>query len=141
MLLSCASAAVAAAPDCRPQIANAWVRAAPPGAMTLAGYASVRNPCSKQVVLAAVSGIDFGMAMIHETRIENGISKMQHRDALEIPAGATAKLEPGSLHLMLMQPRRELKEGDRTRLTIRLDDGRKVTADFIVRKQAPKHQP
>ena len=141
MLLSCASAAVAAASDCRPEIVNAWIRAVPPGATTLAGYANVRNSCRKQAVLVAVSGVDFGMATLHETRIESGISKMQHMDALTIPAGVTAKLEPGGQHLMLMQPRRELREGDRTRLTFRLDDGSKVTADFTVRRQAPKHQP
>src|SRR5438552_2379337 len=88
-LASLASAAIAApsdkAPACRLEIKNAWVRAAPPMSMQLAGYASLENLCGKPATVSSVNSRDFGMAMIHETVIENGVSKMRQTAALTIP--------------------------------------------------------
>ncbi len=129
-----ASAAVAAAPACQPVVEQAWVRAPPPGASTLAAYATVKNPCATAVAIVGVSGADFGMAMIHQTSVENGMSRMRAVGSLAIPARGEAVLAPGASHIMLMQPKRNLKEGDKTRLSFRLADGREIAADFVVRR-------
>jgi len=136
-LLLCviASAAVAATPACQPRIEQAWIRAAPPGATVLAAYATLKNPCSMAVALAEVSGIDFGMAMVHTTTVENGMSRMRAMGSLSIPAKGEVVLAPGGSHIMLMQPKRELREGDKVRLSLKLADGRVVAADFVVRRE------
>ena len=52
MALLPASAAVAAeSAGCLPVVENQWVRSAPPGAKTLAGYLVLRNPCEAPVVV------------------------------------------------------------------------------------------
>ena len=136
-LLCCAfaSAGVAATATCQPVIAQAWVRAPPPGASTLAAYATVRNPCAAGVAIAGVSGADFGMAMIHQTSVENGMSRMRVLGPLAIPAKGEAVLAPGGSHIMLMQAKRQFREGDRIRLSFRLADGRELVADFVVRRE------
>ena len=78
------------------------------------------------------------MPMIHRSVVENGISKMRDPGILEIKSGASLKFEAGGLHLMLMQPLRRLKEGDKAGVRLLLADGRKVYAEFPVLKQAPK---
>jgi hypothetical protein len=130
-----ASAAVAATPACQPRIEQAWIRAAPPGATVLAAYATIKNPCAQAVAVAEVSGVDFGMAMIHATTVENGMSRMRAMGSLSVPAKGEAVLAPGGSHIMLMQPRRELHEGDKVRLALKLADGRVLSADFVVRRE------
>jgi copper(I)-binding protein len=132
-----ASTAHAAAPVCAPRVEKAWLRAAPPGASMLAGYAVLTNPCEDAIEVVAVAGEDFDGAMIHESFVENGVSKMRHLDALPLPAHGGAELAPGGRHLMLIGPKRELKQGDRVWLSFTLADGREVRADFVVSKDAP----
>ena len=137
LLLWWASSAAVAAPACAPTIEKAWVRAAPPGAMMLAGYAVVRNDCAQAAVITGATSQAFAEAMIHETRVENGMSSMQHVDRLPLPAKGSVAFAPGGRHLMLMDPARALREGDKVRITLRLADGREIAADFPVRKDAP----
>lgn len=132
-----ASAAVGAESGCRPVIEQPWVRAAPPGARTLAGYLVIRNPCAETVVVTDVESLDFGMPMIHRTEEVDGVSRMREAGELSLPPGAELRFEPGGLHLMLMRPLRPLREGDRARIRLVLADGRRVFAEFPVQREAP----
>ena len=71
LMLASAFPALAAQPDadpgCQPVIESPWVRAAPPGAASLAGYLVLRNPCDAPVEVVDVESLDFGMPMIHRT--------------------------------------------------------------------------
>jgi copper(I)-binding protein len=136
-LLGLSSAAVAAAPSCAPVIDKAWVRAAPPGAMMLAGYAIVRNPCARAFAIIGVSSSDFAMAMVHETLLENGVSKMRHAASLPVPAHGEVLFAPGGRHLMLMNPTHALKVGDKLKLSLKLANGSSVSADFPIRREPP----
>lgn len=137
LLLAGASAAVAKPGDCLPVAGQAWIRAAPPGATALAGYAVLRNPCAKPFVVTDVSSADFAMGMIHETVVDKGISRMRHAKSMVVPARGVLEFEPGGKHMMLMHPRRVLKEGDRVRLVLKLADRRTIDIDAVVRREAP----
>ena len=143
LLMVAASAAVAGAPanadTCIPVIQKAWIRAAPPGAMMRAGYATVKNPCGKPVVIVGVESLDFKGAMIHRTILENGVSQMRSADRLEVKAHGELQFSPGNLHMMLLQPVRTLPEGSRVRIYLLLEDGRKLSADYPVQREAPTH--
>ena len=136
-LLAGASAAVANPTACVPVAEQAWIRAAPQSATALAGYAVLRNPCGRPFVVTDVSSSDFAMGMIHQTIVDKGISRMRHAKSLPLPARGLLKFEPGGKHMMLMHPRRVLKEGDRVRLVLRLADGQKINIDAIVSREAP----
>lgn len=131
-----ASAAVGAEP-CAPTLEAAWVRAAPPAATTLAGYAVLRNGCDVAVTVTGIESLDFAMPMIHRSVDEGGISRMRPAGELVVPAGGELRFEPGGLHLMLMQPKRPLAEGDAARIRLVLADGRRVFAEFPVRREPP----
>ena len=122
---------------CMPVIQQAWIRSAPPGAQTLAGYLVLKNICKISLKVVDVESKDFAMPMIHRSVVENGVSKMRDPGVLEIKPGASLKFEAGGLHLMLMQPLRTLKEGDKAGVRLVLADGRKVYSEFPVMKQAP----
>jgi copper(I)-binding protein len=132
-----ASAAVGAVSDCAPVLEKAWVRAAPPGASTLAGYLVLRNPCAAAVEVVDVESRDFGMPMIHRTEQVDGVSRMRPAGRMVVAAGAVLRFEPGGLHLMLMKPLRPLAEGDAVRLRLVLADGRRLYAEVPIRRSAP----
>jgi periplasmic copper chaperone A len=133
-----AAPAFAAAPAaCLPTLEQGWIRAAPPGATALAGYGVLKNACGEPFIVADVRAPDFAMAMIHETRVENGISRMRHARSLVAPARGRLAFAPGGNHMMLMHPKRALKEGDRVKVEIVLKDGRRLPAILVVRREAP----
>jgi copper(I)-binding protein len=136
LLAAAASAAVGAEP-CVPVVEKAWVRAAPPAAASLAGYLVLRNPCSGPVRVTGVESLDFGMPMIHRTVEQGGVSRMREAGELLLPAGGELAFAPGGLHLMLMAPRRALAEGDVARIRLVLADGRRVYAEYPVRRTSP----
>lgn len=137
LLLGLLASASVQADDCRPLIEGAWVRAAPPGAPSLAGYLTLRNPCRDAVQVVDVESLDFGRPMIHRTEHAGGVSRMRPAGELVIEPGAELRFEPGGLHLMLMQPRRQLREGDSARFRLVLADGRRLYVEAPVRREAP----
>lgn len=118
------------------QIDKAWVRAAPPGATMMAGYATVKNSGAKARTLRDVSGKDFDAIEIHKTVVEGGVSKMIYLETVDIAAGGTARFEPGGMHLMLFSPKRALKAGDTLQLAFSCGGKKRLKADFVV-KDAP----
>lgn len=104
----------------------------------MAGYAVVRNPCNAAMTVTDAISSVFVMGMIHETLVENGVSRMRHVASLSLPAKGELVFAPGGRHLMLMHPKRQLKVGDRVTVSLKLADGRLINADFVVAKDAPK---
>lgn len=135
--LSAASAAVAAPRACTPVVEQAWIRAAPPTAMALAGYARVRNVCGHAASIVGARSAAFGSAMLHATAMTKTMSTMREAGALPVPARGELRFSPGGNHIMLMQPRAALPEGRRVRVELLLSDGRAIAADFVVRRDAP----
>ena len=118
-------------------VRDAWVREAPPMSQSLAGYMSLENHSSQSYTLVGANSLDFGRVMVHETEIKNGVARMSHRAEVRIAAGNTAVFAPGGLHLMLMQPTRTLRAGDRVSVELLFTDGRRVSVDFEVRQEPP----
>jgi periplasmic copper chaperone A len=120
-------------------IENAWIRAAPPGSMMLAGYATLHNDGDAPLVVTGADSADFADVSLHQTIDDNGVEKMRPLPQLEIVAGARVELAPGGRHLMLMQPQHELKEGDAATIRLKTAAGNGASAKFVVRSAAPDH--
>ncbi len=114
-----------------------WLRAAPPGAAMMAGYATLHNRSQVPTQLTSAVSDDFALIEIHRTEIVDGVGRMRPVSAVDIAPEASARLEPGGVHLMLMRPARPLAEGDYVSITLRFDDGATRAVDFPVRKHAP----
>src|SRR5512141_558875 len=52
-------------------VERAWIRTAPPGAMMLAGYATIRNEGDASLTLTGADSADFSSISIHESAIKN----------------------------------------------------------------------
>jgi periplasmic copper chaperone A len=120
-------------------VSNAWIPQAPPGVDMLAGYLTLKNTGDSAVNVLAAQSDRFRTVTVHQTVIENGVSRMRELHLFEIAAGQEVKFAPGGLHLMLMQPRSPVAPGDRIEITFLLSDGQRVPAMFDV--QAIDDQP
>jgi copper(I)-binding protein len=113
-------------------VEDAWVRATP-GADIAAAYMTLRNTGKASITVTGVESPVAGHAMIHETKVEGGQSKMRPHEQLVIAPGATVKLQPGGLHVMLPDLKQPLTVGDKVPLVIQLSGSATVAATAVVR--------
>jgi hypothetical protein len=69
---------------------------------------------------------------MHQTRTEQGIVQMRAVASVDCPPGATVKVEPGGLHVMLLDLSRPLTAGLEFPLTLRFRDAGAVTVQVQV---------
>jgi hypothetical protein len=118
-----------------PQVSasGAWIRWLPNG-IPAAGYVTLRNSSNQVVTLVTASTPDYGAAMFHESRNQNGVQRMLPISSVRIESHSEVTFGPRGLHIMLMQPARSLKPGDHVLLTLRFADGSSLPVEFEVRK-------
>jgi copper(I)-binding protein len=122
-------------------ITQAWSRATPGGAKIAGGYLTIENKgASPDKLLKGTADIS-GKIEVHEMAVNNGVMTMRELDkGLAIEPGKTVKLAPGGLHLMLMDLKGPLKQGDKVPVTLEFEKAGKVTLSFDVQgvgAQAP----
>lgn len=115
-------------------VESPWVREAPPNAKALAGYALIKNTGKDAHELVAVSSPVFERVEFHVTTFEGGMMRMKHLETLVLAPGDVAEFEPGGRHLMLINPKKRLKDGDKVPMTIRLKNGDTISFDMLVRR-------
>ncbi|MBS0590016.1 MAG: copper chaperone PCu(A)C [Proteobacteria bacterium] len=118
----------------RLQVVDGWIRSAPPGAMMLAGYATLRNVGDAPLTINGARSDAFGEVSLHETMEVDGVAHMQALGRIDIAPGASVRFAPGGKHLMLMRPRGELKLGDGVKIRFSMSSGAIADADFVVRE-------
>ena len=126
----------ACARDCAPQVKDGWIRLMPGGTAMQAGFGRIDNRCPMPATIVSASSPSYGSVELHESRMVGGVSRMRAVPELRIAPDGAAVLQPGGLHLMLMQPTSPLKAGSRVAIEFALKDGRKLFGEFEVREPA-----
>ena len=114
-------------------IEHPWSRATPPGTPTGGGFMTIHNHGEASDRLLSGSS-DFTQSItVHQTKMDNDTMRMmsQH-DGLEIPAGGSVTLEPGSYHLMLMGLQAPLVEGERRTITLEFEKAGSIEVELAV---------
>ncbi|MCX7244890.1 MAG: copper chaperone PCu(A)C [Burkholderiales bacterium] len=119
-------------------VSHAWVKEAPPNAEALAGYMDLQNQTLQTQTLLRASSADFKSVMLHQTVTKRGMAHMNHTPLIEIKAGSTLQLTPGGYHLMLMNPKKPLRQGDQVQITLEFQSGLVFPVIFRVSKAPPK---
>jgi copper(I)-binding protein len=122
-------------------ITQAWSRATPGGAKIAGGYLTIENKGSTADRLLGGSGDVAAKVEVHEMAMNNGVMTMRPLDkGLTIEPGKTVKLAPGGYHLMLMDLKSPLKQGDKVAVTLEFEKAGKVKLSLDVQgvgAQAP----
>ena len=137
LILSLSSAQMHAA-ESKINISHAWVQEAPPSAEVLAGYMDLQNQSPQAQVLLGAHGADFKSVMLHQTVTKRGMTHMNHSPQIEIKAGSSLQFSPGGYHLMLMNPKKPLHQGDQVQITLEFQSGLAFPVIFKISKDRPK---
>jgi copper(I)-binding protein len=113
-------------------VQDAWIRAIP-GADVAAVYLTLHNSGAAPVVVIGVRSPLAGHAMIHETRLVGGQSSMRPRERLSVAPGATVRLAPDGLHVMLQTLAHPLTPGDDVPVILLLAGGGTLAVTARVR--------
>ncbi len=114
-------------------ITQAWSRATPGGAKVAGGYLTIQNKGSAADRLIGGSADVADKVQVHEMATTNGVMTMRPLDkGLSIGPGKTVKLTPGGYHLMLLDLKSPLKQGDQVPVTLEFEKAGKVKLTFDV---------
>lgn len=122
-------------------VTDAWVRAAMvPEGMTVpvnsAAYLTIENRGDGPDRLVGASFEGAKRVELHESFVdEQGIASMRPVDSVELPPGGEARLEPGGLHVMLMDLDAPLSAGDSVRMVLEFEVSGRLTVTAAVRQQ------
>ena len=71
---------------------------------------------------------------LHETKMEGDVMKMGPVSKVEIPAGGSAALQPGGLHVMLINLQEQLVPGEKIKLTLNFEKSDPLTIEAEIRE-------
>jgi copper(I)-binding protein len=115
-----------------------YVRLAPPNAPATGAFMVIRNGGDKDVRVVRADNPVSRVTELHTHLNEGGVMKMRPVTAIEIKAKGKAVLEPGGLHVMMIDLKAPMKEGDSIPITLTFDDGSSKQVDAkVVRPGAP----
>ncbi|HEX2555572.1 MAG TPA: copper chaperone PCu(A)C [Microvirga sp.] len=114
-------------------VREAWSRATPGGAKVGAGYLVAENAGSAPDRLVGAEAEVAGRVEIHETVESGGVARMQPVDAVAAAPGGRITFRPGGHHLMLVDLKRPLKQGERFAGALLFDKAGRVPVTFEVR--------
>ncbi|MFO1329706.1 MAG: copper chaperone PCu(A)C [Rubrivivax sp.] len=112
-------------------VKDAWVRGTVAQQKATGLFAQITSASGGRL-LSASSPVA-GVVEIHEMSMDGNVMKMRALDkGLELPAGKAVELKPGGYHVMLMDLKQQLKDGDTVPFTLVVEgkDGRKESIEL-----------
>jgi hypothetical protein len=141
------------------KVSEPWARASSMTASAGAAYMTIENTGSAADALVGAASPAAKTVEVHETvamesetpaasdgmgmespmpsasgDMGGGMMGMRPIARLEIPAGGTVELKPGSYHIMLIGLNQELKPGDEIEITLTFEEAGEVTVTAEVRE-------
>lgn len=114
-------------------VRDPYVRLPPPKAMTAGGFMALANNGAKAVRLVSVASPLAEVSELHTHVEDQGVMRMRAVESIRVDAGATVELAPGGLHVMLINLKRPLQEGDSVPITLACDNGSSSEIKAVVR--------
>jgi periplasmic copper chaperone A len=111
-------------------VENAWSRAAAAG-RTGVVYLTITDAGAADRLTGVASPVA-ARVDLHESFIDNGVSKMRDVAALPVEPGKPVMLAPGGYHIMLTGLKQTLKQGDTFPLTLSFQNSGQITATVTV---------
>ena len=118
-LLRVAAAALvlcSAAAGAQTAVKDAWVRGTVAQQKTSGAFMQLTSAQGGRLV--SVQSPVAGLVEIHEMSMQGDVMKMHAVTGVDLPAGRPVDLRPGGYHVMLMNLKRPLKEGDIVPVTL-----------------------
>lgn len=116
------------------EISAAWARAMLAGQKAGGAYMTLANKGAAADRLLGGASPAAGKVEVHTMEVVNDVMTMRPvAGGLEIPAGATVELKPGSFHVMFMDVATPFAEGDTVPVTLTFEKAGDVDLSLPVR--------
>lgn len=128
-------------------VSHPWARATPPGAKVGVAYVEIAASKKGGDKLVGARSEVAGRVEIHTHKHEGGVMKMQQIESLAVAAGKSVVLQPAGDHIMLMDLKKPLVEGDLLALTLVFEKAGEIKVEATVEPVGAKgphgmdHQP
>jgi copper(I)-binding protein len=122
-------------------VVDPYVRQAPPGAATTGAFMVIKNAGAKDVKVVKADNPASKVTELHTHLNEGGVMKMRPVKDIEVKAKGEAVLKPGGLHVMLIDLKAPMKDGDVVPITLTFDDGSSKKVDAKVTKPTAAAMP
>jgi len=97
-------------------VKDPWVRATVSQQKATGAFMQITSVQDAQLV--AASSPVAGVVEVHEMTMDKDVMKMRAVKGLDLPAGKSVELKPGGYHVMLMDLKQQMKEGDTVPVTL-----------------------
>ncbi len=114
-------------------VRDAWIQEMPPARKLTAAYMVIENNSDRETSLVAAKTDIAGVVELHRAEMDNGMMRMRKLDRIRLPAGRTELT--GDLHIMLIDLKSPVKEGDQVALTLEFENAPSKTVMIPVRKR------
>lgn len=95
---------------------NAWVRATVPHQQATGAFMQLQSASATSLVSAS-SPLTPNVE-VHEMSMEGEVMRMRQVPAIALPAGKAVELKPGGYHIMFLNLKQQVREGDTVPLTL-----------------------
>jgi periplasmic copper chaperone A len=117
-------------------VTDPWVRGTVAGQMATGAFMQLKS--AKDARLVEARSPVAGVVEIHEMALVDNIMRMRAVPALDLPAGRAVELKPGGYHVMLMDLKQQVKEGDLVPVSLVIESGgRRETIEVKASVRAP----
>ena len=120
---------------------NVWARAASRpvegSGGTSAVYLRIQNQGGEPDQLIGATSDASVTTEVHRTLVEDGVMRMRPAGPVEVPAGGAVMLQPGGLHIMLIDLKQDLVAGERLAVTLHFARAGDLLVDAEVRAPMP----
>lgn len=99
------------------EVRESWMRPAAQGENG-AIYFVIHNRGSNADTLTGISSDIAESVEMHESKMSGDVMQMQQIDSVPLEPSAEVKFEPGGLHVMLVDLKKDLKVGDEVEITL-----------------------
>jgi periplasmic copper chaperone A len=134
VVAACSAAGSGTAGTGKLTVTDAWARPAPKTDLAGAAYLKITNGTGQADALLGVTTPVARSPELHETTADaSGVMAMHPVERIEIPAGQTVELKPGSFHVMLIDLTGEFAAGSKIELTLLFEKAGSITVSAEVR--------
>lgn len=133
---ACAALFIALPAAAQVSVTDPWVRGTFAGQMATGAFMKLQSARDARLVEARSPVA--GVVEIHEMAMENNVMRMRAVPSLALPAGRAVELKPGGYHVMLMDLKQQMKQGETVPVTLVVETaGKRETIEVKAPVRAP----
>jgi len=126
--------AAAAPQPKRVAASSGWVKLPATGETAAMAFVAIENPTMYEIYVVSATADAAGKVELRDGG-QSGDARLKPVEFISVPAYASVDMKPETVHLMLLDLKRPLKEGDKVVLALATDNAGTLEVPAVVRKE------